>query len=41
MEVERYRPQLQRYAYFARLLGPETVRCALYFPLLGRFETVG
>jgi ATP-dependent helicase/nuclease subunit A len=33
-EVERYRPQLQRYAVLARLLGPEPVRVGLYFPLM-------
>jgi len=34
-EVERYRPQLARYARLLRTLGPEPVRCGLYFPLLG------
>jgi ATP-dependent exoDNAse (exonuclease V) beta subunit len=33
-EVERYRPQLERYAMLARRLGPEPVRVALYFPLM-------
>jgi ATP-dependent exoDNAse (exonuclease V) beta subunit len=33
-EVERYRPQLQRYAGLARQLGPEPVRVGLYFPLM-------
>jgi ATP-dependent exoDNAse (exonuclease V) beta subunit len=33
-EVERYRGQLQRYALFARKLGPEPVRLGLYFPLM-------
>lgn len=33
-EVERYRPQLQRYAQLARRLGPEPVRLGLYFPLM-------
>jgi hypothetical protein len=33
-EVERYRPQLHRYAHFARQLGPEPVRVGLYFPLM-------
>ena len=36
-EAERYRPQLARYAALARHLGPEPVRTALYFPLLGAF----
>ena len=39
-QVERYRPQLQRYATFARRLGPQPVRTALYFPLHGRFVEV-
>jgi ATP-dependent exoDNAse (exonuclease V) beta subunit len=33
-EVERYRPQLQRYASLVRHLGPEPVRVGLYFPLM-------
>jgi len=33
-EVERYRPQLHRYAVLARKLGPEHVRVGLYFPLM-------
>jgi ATP-dependent exoDNAse (exonuclease V) beta subunit len=33
-EVERYTPQLDRYAALARQLGPEPVRVGLYFPLL-------
>jgi ATP-dependent exoDNAse (exonuclease V) beta subunit len=33
-EVERYRPQMQRYAALARRLGPEPVRVGLYFPLM-------
>jgi len=33
-EVERYRPQLNRYAAFAKRLGPEPVRLGLYFPLM-------
>jgi ATP-dependent exoDNAse (exonuclease V) beta subunit len=39
-ERRRYREQLARYATLARELGPEPVRAALYFPLLGRFEEV-
>ena len=34
-ELERYRPQLTTYRELARGLGPEPVRAALYFPLLG------
>jgi ATP-dependent exoDNAse (exonuclease V) beta subunit len=33
-EVQRYQPQLQRYARLARKLGPEPVRVGLYFPLM-------
>lgn len=39
-EVRRYRSQLLRYARFARELGPQPVRTALYFPLLARFIEV-
>jgi ATP-dependent exoDNAse (exonuclease V) beta subunit len=39
-EVERYRGQLEKYAALARALGPEPVRAALYFPLLGVFREV-
>jgi len=35
LQVERYRTQLERYAMLARRLGPEPVRVALYFPLMG------
>jgi ATP-dependent exoDNAse (exonuclease V) beta subunit len=37
-EVERYRPQLERYAELARKLGPEPVRVGLYFPLMGAWR---
>jgi len=37
-EVERYRPQLHRYAMLARKLGPEPVRVGLYFPLMGAWR---
>jgi ATP-dependent exoDNAse (exonuclease V) beta subunit len=37
-EVERYRPQLERYAVLARRLGPEPVRVGLYFPLIGAWR---
>lgn len=39
-EVERYRPQLARYAQLLARLGPQPVRCALYFPLLGGWREV-
>jgi ATP-dependent exoDNAse (exonuclease V) beta subunit len=34
-EVERYRPQLARYARILSRLGPEPIRVGLYHPLLG------
>ncbi|HEY7888486.1 MAG TPA: UvrD-helicase domain-containing protein [Steroidobacteraceae bacterium] len=37
-ELERYRGQLEKYAALAGALGPEPVRAALYFPLLGIFR---
>ena len=37
-EVDRYRPQLERYALLARRLGPERVRVGLYFPLIGAWR---
>ena len=37
-EVERYREQLERYARLVAGLGPEPVRCGLYFPLLGAWR---
>ncbi|MGA7541027.1 MAG: UvrD-helicase domain-containing protein [Steroidobacteraceae bacterium] len=37
-ELERYRGQLQTYTALARALGPQPVRAALYFPLLGVFR---
>jgi ATP-dependent exoDNAse (exonuclease V) beta subunit len=39
-ETERYRPQLEAYRELARALGPQPVRAALYFPLLGAFREV-
>ena len=40
-EVERYRPQLERYACWRERLGPEPVRVALYFPLDAGLAGVG
>ena len=37
-EALRYAAQLHRYAALAAHLGPEPVRAALYFPLLGVFR---
>jgi ATP-dependent helicase/nuclease subunit A len=37
-EVERYTPQLHRYAQLAKRLGPEPVRVGLYFPLMGAWR---
>jgi ATP-dependent exoDNAse (exonuclease V) beta subunit len=37
-ELQRYRPQLERYAALAEPLGGGTARLALYFPLLGVFR---
>jgi len=40
-ELERYRPQLATYRDLARELGPQPVRAALYFPLLGSLRELG
>ena len=40
-EVERYRPQLERYAALVRRLGPEPVKLGLYFPLLSAWRSWG
>ena len=40
-EVERYRPQLHRYAQLAKKLGPEPVRLGLYFPLMRAWREWG
>jgi ATP-dependent exoDNAse (exonuclease V) beta subunit len=37
-EMQRYRAQLAAYVSLATALGPEPVRAALYFPLLGVFR---
>jgi ATP-dependent helicase/nuclease subunit A len=37
-EMERYAGQLRKYVELARGLGPNPVRAALYFPLLGAFR---
>ena len=40
-EVERYRPQLQRYALLARKMGPEPVRVGPVFPAHARLARMG
>ena len=35
-QADLYRPQLERYVHFARKLGPEPVKAALYFVFLGQ-----
>jgi ATP-dependent helicase/nuclease subunit A len=37
MQVEKYRPDMQRYVRVLRIFDTRPVRCALYFPLLGEF----
>ena len=37
MQVEKYRPDMQRYVRVLRAFDPRPVRCALYLPLLGQF----
>ena len=37
-EMQRYQGQLSGYLALARALGPQPVRAALYFPLLGAFR---
>jgi ATP-dependent exoDNAse (exonuclease V) beta subunit len=37
-EMQRYAPQLRLYLEMARMLGPEPVRAALYFPWLRQFR---
>ncbi len=39
-EVERYRPQLEKYAQLYRNYADVDIRCALYFPLLQEFIEV-
>jgi len=39
-EIDRYRPQLQKYAELYRNYSGADVRCALYFPLLQEFVEV-
>ncbi len=38
-EVTRYQPQLERYASALRVADPRPIKVALYFPLLGVFES--
>jgi ATP-dependent exoDNAse (exonuclease V) beta subunit len=37
MQVDKYRPDIERYARVLRAYDPRPLRCALYLPLLGRF----
>ena len=37
MQVEKYRPDIERYARVLRAYDSRPLRCALYLPLLGRF----
>jgi ATP-dependent exoDNAse (exonuclease V) beta subunit len=40
-ELDRYRPQLSKYASLYRAYSGAEVRCALYFPLLRQFVELG
>ncbi len=40
LEINRYRPQLKRYKILLSALEPITVRTALYFTALSRFEEI-
>ncbi len=40
MQIDKYRPDMQRYVRVLRLFDPRPVRCALYLPLLGAFCSV-
>jgi ATP-dependent exoDNAse (exonuclease V) beta subunit len=37
MQVNKYRPDMQRYVRVLRLFDPRPVKCALYLPLIGEF----
>jgi len=37
MQIDKYRPDMQRYVRVLRAFDPRPVRCALYLPLLGAF----
>ncbi len=37
MQVEKYRPDMQRYVHVLHAFDPRPIRCALYLPLLGQF----
>jgi hypothetical protein len=37
MQVEKYRPDMQRYVRVLSAFDPRPMRCALYLPLLGAF----
>jgi ATP-dependent exoDNAse (exonuclease V) beta subunit len=40
MQVDKYRPDMQRYVRVVRAWDPRPIRCALYLPLLGVFREV-
>jgi hypothetical protein len=40
MQVDKYRPDMQRYLRVLRAFDPRPMRCAIYFPLLGEFAPV-
>jgi ATP-dependent exoDNAse (exonuclease V) beta subunit len=39
-QLNYYKGQLNHYARLYREMGPEPVRCALYFPQIGMFSAV-
>jgi hypothetical protein len=37
MQVDKYRPDMQRYVRVLHAFDPRPMRCAFYLPLLGAF----